>query len=1413
MTRPNGRSPDKNTYLLRDDKPEQNSLGAMETKNNRLVIMSSVILHEPKLAQNNSFDAGKNRRSAQTCYLGLCKLNLTSIKRSFTWANNLMTPKDTRKQAPRSRLQPTAIYDGRNFDKLLPACKNRKNGTLFSKRKSYSIAEILILLITTLQFSISFSHCLASNDSRCKDGFYPTGNKLSGKLCEDINECESGMNPCDQHCYNTMGSFECLCYPGFRLLSDGISCISEDPVKILISSENKIYSVTLGGDDLSTELSEAEILFEAKSDIVSFSLSMATNEIYYVEISDGLWVYDILTGEKSRKTSAKNGDSQNTTIPSAKLVYNWGDSSLLMAVDLRILKFENKFLDSSFYISEVNQRISDFAIDPVNQWLFITELGAQPRLIIHNMDSKSKLHDLVTPLTNTYLQTELKISTNVYDSLIYFVTSTGSMESCELITPNLQWRSYSFQDVNKSFHCDSLLAEGNVSSQVASFGNMLYFLSQNDELVSCDRRNCTATMSKLYLDFKTKDIVMWTSHSQQQKKDIDCRNCDKKISQCEIYDDWFTKCKCKPGFTTSADGSCVDINECDEPSLNLCEDQCVNADGNFHCRCTDPNSILATDGFTCDITMQSCAEERCSHGCVDNSTRASENQIFAFGYSSETSSGIPVCTCPVGSYLKEDKHTCTGCRAGDNGGCSHICTETGISSFECACPSGYVMSKDLKTCYVEWDEMVLIAASNSEIRVFDLTSMEVIEESKIKGIKHMSFDQEHRLLYFISENPGRVGKLNLTDMTSETLFSAGWNKFTSIAIDWYYDTLYLTEETHGSIVKIKLKTSTTQQHVVAKDLKNPRELTIDSDTGLLYFVTDSETQENKNSLMQLKLSNNILLTLSSTMNDTKSLTIDYLQQMLYFSDVKSGKIQSVNIEQSALDSGDSLEVLTNNDVAFVDNLQIIQDTIYTLDVYRRWKIVTYSKLSGKKINNLSKNKRSRIGDLNKLIVVHWTRPINDRRPEYGPCSVNNGGCSHVCEDFLNRVVCSCYQNYTLIDNHECSLDEPIAPTSDEDYDSEEFLEVIPRSNCSSKGLVCHRDAKCMQKSPGLLLCKCQEGFYGDGINSCRDESLQCSAEDIEKADCGKHGRCHKEMTIGTHYQLFCVCDPQWTGKKCWEFTGRRRRLTAHPVTDHSIEFSQKLQLCFLLGFTVALITGFLFVLIFRQRYRQRAIKRQQFRHFRASNPCTHSLEPATYSTPKSSPAVIYTEVGCMSPVHELGQARQLKIKVSATGKTQLKRSKNSFTPQKPLISTQLTTSKIATKTDTHLTQLHETNSFVISTQTQIRQSSLAANKKQQLIDSLIFSTPNRLFFTNPIHAVAGTTASANNIVTSKHEKTVYADPQWNVTSLHAANERGEDYTKARMVTSALGNPSSRKTEINLMRTTLDVRFEDELIAR
>ena len=45
-----------------------------------------------------------------------------------------------------------------------------------------------------------------------------------GLTCIDIDECSENRDGCAQNCTNTQGSYTCSCHPGFRLDSDDHGC-------------------------------------------------------------------------------------------------------------------------------------------------------------------------------------------------------------------------------------------------------------------------------------------------------------------------------------------------------------------------------------------------------------------------------------------------------------------------------------------------------------------------------------------------------------------------------------------------------------------------------------------------------------------------------------------------------------------------------------------------------------------------------------------------------------------------------------------------------------------------------------------------------------------------------------------------------------------------------------------------------------------------------------------------------------------------------------------------------------------------------------------------------------------------------------------------------------------------------------
>jgi hypothetical protein len=97
-----------------------------------------------------------------------------------------------------------------------------------------------------------------------------------GKSCIDINECENMI--CSQLCENTKGSYKCLCYEGYILRSDGISCkatgkkSSRNPINALLFTYTLFSTMMMTDDDhLGTSM---EIFTAIDNNIRKISLNL-----------------------------------------------------------------------------------------------------------------------------------------------------------------------------------------------------------------------------------------------------------------------------------------------------------------------------------------------------------------------------------------------------------------------------------------------------------------------------------------------------------------------------------------------------------------------------------------------------------------------------------------------------------------------------------------------------------------------------------------------------------------------------------------------------------------------------------------------------------------------------------------------------------------------------------------------------------------------------------------------------------------------------------------------------------------------------------------------------------------------------------------------------------------------------------
>ncbi|XP_052807791.1 uncharacterized protein LOC128236745 isoform X3 [Mya arenaria] len=134
-------------------------------------------------------------------------------------------------------------------------------------------------------------------------------------------------------------------------------------------------------------------------------------------------------------------------------------------------------------------------------------------------------------------------------------------------------------------------------------------------------------------------------------------------------------CHCHSGFVRTED-RCDDINECLDASLNTCEQACHNTGGEYECTCYKGYMSNVTTGGCSDVDECQSGFHQCDQNC-------------------QNTQGGYICTCKEGLVLDlTDRHSCLAeieCDSAEAKNCpeNSICTRNADIT-KCICKRGYV---------------------------------------------------------------------------------------------------------------------------------------------------------------------------------------------------------------------------------------------------------------------------------------------------------------------------------------------------------------------------------------------------------------------------------------------------------------------------------------------------------------------------------------------------------------------------------------------------------------------------------------------------------------------------------------------------------------------------------------------------
>uniref|UniRef100_A0A4W4GAH4 EGF-like domain-containing protein n=1 Tax=Electrophorus electricus TaxID=8005 RepID=A0A4W4GAH4_ELEEL len=225
-----------------------------------------------------------------------------------------------------------------------------------------------------------------------------------------------------------------------------------------------------------------------------------------------------------------------------------------------------------------------------------------------------------------------------------------------------------------------------------------------------------------------------------------------------------------------------------------------------------------------------------------------------------------------------------------------------------------------------------------------------------------------------------------------------------LACDWLGDKLYWTDSETNRIEVAELDGSS-RKVLFWQDLDQPRAIALDPGRGYMYWTDWGEIPKIERAGMD---GTNRAIIIDTDIYWPNGLTLDYSQQKLYWADAKYNFIHRSNLD------GTGREVVVKGSLPHPFALTLYEDTLFWTD-WNTHSVHACQKQTGE-------DRREVHSNIFSPMDIHVFSQKRQPSTTPSPCSLKNGGCSHLC--LLSPVKpyyqCACPTGVQLLeDNRTC----------------------------------------------------------------------------------------------------------------------------------------------------------------------------------------------------------------------------------------------------------------------------------------------------------------------------------------------------------------------------------------------------------
>lgn len=468
-------------------------------------------------------------------------------------------------------------------------------------------------------------------------------------------------------------------------------------------------------------------------------------------------------------------------------------------------------------------------------------------------------------------------------------------------------------------------------------------------------------------------------------------NCDiPERAHCSYTGGSFFICSCLTGFI--GDGrNCQDIDECQQGRCHQ-EAVCYNSQGSFTCQCKPG---FYGDGFYCssEQTKTQCETHRES---ILGSTE--------FGPRGPRPVGQFIPTCDEqGAYEATQCHGSTGnCWCVDRNGQEIPGTLSGPGSRPMCIdqtvvrppvgpsprPDVYPLPPGTNLLFAQSGRIEYVPLEGYDMKKTEAKAVLHLPEKIIIGV---AYDCVEKMVYWTDITAPSISKANLKGGEPIAVIRSDLESPEGIAIDYLSRTMFWTDSMKDRIEVASLDGSQ-RRVIIDSDLVNPRAIIADPLNGKLYW-SDWNRDAPKIESSHMDGSNRRAL-VKKGLGLPNGLTYDPQNSLLCWADAGTHKMECMNPAQ-----GDRRTIMEGIQYPF--GMAFHGKNVYYTD-WRRDAVVAVDRFAGRETEEFQPQKRTRLYG---IVTAYAQCPTGQNY-----CSVNNGGCTHLCLATPSGRSCLCPDN-------------------------------------------------------------------------------------------------------------------------------------------------------------------------------------------------------------------------------------------------------------------------------------------------------------------------------------------------------------------------------------------------------------------